>query len=83
MHTLLAFLQVQLMEQLIPRLTGRSGEQAKLRRAKQALKLRVEPELNSLLRWLGGGYVGFELLPDTLRQHAAAVSNAEQWNAGA
>ena len=64
-------------------LTGRPGEQAKTRRSKQALKQRMQPDLNCLLRWLGGGYAGFHLLPATLQQRAAAAANADDWTAGA
>ena len=71
------------MEQLIVSLTGRSGEQAKTRRAKQALQLRMEPELNCLARWLAGGYAGFGLLPAALQQHATTVANTQQWCTGA
>ncbi|PSC76086.1 serine threonine [Micractinium conductrix] len=39
--------QVQVQEELIPRLTGRPGEQAKLRRAKQVLKQRMAPEAHA------------------------------------
>ena len=77
-----AGLQVQLMEQLIPHLATRRSEQSKLRRAKQALKLKVEPELNSLLRWLGGGYTGFDLLPAELQRRGTAAAESDQWSAG-
>ncbi|PSC67479.1 xylose [Micractinium conductrix] len=69
------------MEQLMQQLTGRPGEQAKTRRSKQALKQRMQPDLNCLLRWLGGGYAGFHLLPATLQQRAAAAANADDWTA--
>ncbi|PSC68954.1 hypothetical protein C2E20_7492 [Micractinium conductrix] len=39
--------QVQLQEELIPRLTCRPGEQAKLRRAKQVLKQGMAPEAHA------------------------------------
>lgn len=71
------------MEELIPRLTRRSKEQARLIRSKQGLKQRMAPELNSLLRWLGGGYVGFSLLPESLRQQATAAAHADKWTPGA
>jgi hypothetical protein len=74
--------QVQIMEQLIPMLTQRKAEQARLRRQKQALKTTMQPHLSSLLRWLGGGYVGHELLPDTLRQQASAAAHADEWSVG-
>jgi hypothetical protein len=74
--------QVQIMEHLIPMLTHRKAEQARLRRQKQALKTAMKPHLNSLLRWLGGGYVGHELLPDTLRQQALAAAHADEWSVG-
>lgn len=76
-------LQVQLMEILIPDLHGRPGEQAKLRRQKQALKQRMAPDLNCLVRWLAGGYAGFDLLPDPLRRLAASVSDSTLWSVGA
>ena len=75
--------QVQLMEQLMQQLTGRPGEQAKTRRSKQALKQRMQPDLNCLLRWLGGGYAGFHLLPTAVQQRAVAAANADDWTAGA
>lgn len=77
-----ACLQVQLIEELIPRLTRRSKEQARLMRSKQGLKQRMVPELNSLLRWLGGGYVGFSLLPEPLRHQATAATHADKWTPG-
>jgi hypothetical protein len=70
------------MDALIPRFSDRPGEQKRLMRAKHALKQRMQPDLNSLLRWLGGGYVGFDALPPTLRQHALAAAHADQWTAG-
>lgn len=76
-------LQVQLMEQLIPRLTGRSGEQAKLRKAKQALKARLEPELQLLIHWLADGYVGFDQLPPDVQQLAKALRQGTGWSVGA
>lgn len=75
--------QVQLMEQLIVSLKNRPGEQAKTRSSKQRLQQRMQPELNSLLRWLAGGYIGFETLPAEVRAHSAAAANAEQWTVGA
>ena len=75
-------LQVQLQEELIPRLTGRPGEQAKLRRTKQVLKQRMAPEVGRLVRWLAGGYAGFDLLPTRLQAHAASVGDAHIWSTG-
>ena len=75
-------LQVQVQEELIPRLTGRPGEQAKLRRAKQVLKQRMAPEVGRLVRWLAGGYAGFDLLPTRLQAHAASVGDAHVWSTG-
>lgn len=71
------------MEQLIPRLTGRSGEQAKLRKAKQALKSRIEPELQQLKHWLADGYVGFDRLPPGVQQLSEAVNQGTGWTVGA
>ena len=75
-------MQVQLTEELIPRLTWRPGEQKRLIRSKQSLKQRMIPELNKVLRWLGGGYVGFEALPAAVRQQAAVAAHADQWTVG-
>lgn len=72
--------QVQLTEELIPRLTGRPGEQKRLIRSKQSLKQRMIPELNKMLRWMGGGYVGFAALPAAIRQQAALAAHADQWS---
>lgn len=75
--------QVQLIEQLIPRLTARPGEQSRLRTAKQTLKLtKLAPELSSLMRWLAGGYVGFNLLPQSLQQFAPTMCDANGWSVG-
>jgi hypothetical protein len=73
--------QHQLMDQLITSLYGRPGEQRKTRTAKQRMKQRMRPLLNSLLRWLGGGYVGFQSLP-AAQQYAAVAANAAAWSVG-
>ena len=69
------------MELLIPQLTLRPGEQARVRRAKQALKAKMEPELSNLLLWARGGYLGFQLLPAALQQQAPAAT--QTWTTGA
>ena len=69
------------MELLIPQLTRRPGEQARLRRAKQALNAKMEPELNNLLLWVRGGYLGFQQLPAALQQQAPTA--AQTWTTGA
>ena len=69
---------VQLMDQQIPQLSQRPGEQRKMRAAKQRLQQRMRPELYSLLRWLSGGYIGYDGLPHEARACAAAIaSNGE------
>ena len=75
--------QVQLMEEFIISITGRPGEQGKVRRSKQRLQDRISPQLRSLLRWLAGGYDGSELLPADVRERGvAAASNANDWTVG-
>ena len=75
---------VQLMDQQIPQLSQRPGEQHKMRAAKQRLQQRMRPELYSLLRWLSGGYIGYDGLPQDARACAAAIaSNGERWTVGA
>ena len=75
-------MQVQLMEVLIPSLTGRRSDQDKMRRSKQALKQRMEPALSMLMRWLAGSYAGFALLPQQLRAHAESVATSGDWTVG-
>ena len=75
--------QVQLLDELMVSLAGRPSDQARTRRSKERLKQRMQPELNSLLRWLAGGYAGFELLPAAMQDGAGAASHAEEWSVGA
>lgn len=75
--------QVQLMDDLIPKLSQRPSEQRKLRAAKQRLQQRMRPELYSLVRWLSGGYVGYDGLPGGVRAYAASVSDGQRCTVGA
>ena len=75
--------QVQLMEGLIISLTCRPGEQSKTRSSRQRLQARMQGPLNSLCRWLSGGYVGFELLPAEVRACSASLTNSQLWTVGA
>lgn len=70
------------MELLIPQLHGRPGDQAKLRRQKQTLKQRMQPDLNCLVRWLAGEYAGFDRLPAAMQALAATVADAAIWSVG-
>ena len=65
-------------------LTGRPGEQAKLRQGKQSLKGKIAPALTTLRRWMEGGYIGFGLLPPTLQAASAAgtVPADGAWDVG-
>jgi hypothetical protein len=78
-----AHVQVQLMDCIIPALTSRPADQRKMLKGKQRLMGEVELELAKLLRWLGGNYLGFDLLPVNLQQQAQSVKEAEPWSAGA
>ncbi|PSC71951.1 Tcr1 transposon ORF2 [Micractinium conductrix] len=75
--------QVQLMEGLIILLTGRPGEQSKTRSSRQRLQARMQGTLNSLCRWLSGGYVGFELFPAEVRACSASLTNSRLWTVAA
>jgi hypothetical protein len=70
-----------MMEQLIPRLPGRPGEQKKVRRQKQRLMASLEPLLTDLQDWRAGGYVGFDRLPAEM-QDASLEIERNRWSTG-
>ena len=75
-------LQVQLIEQLMPQLSSRRSELDKLRRAKVQLLEKMRPDLDHLMRWRAGGYVGFDVLPEDVQRMATALTAANGWNTG-
>lgn len=72
-------LQVQLLDIIIPKMSRHPAEQRKTRGDKQRLQKQMAARLETLQRWLKGGFLGFDLLDPATR---ALSAPAPTWTVG-
>ena len=72
-------MQAQLLDTLIPNLARHKAEQRKVYAFKQSVQKKMAGRLQTLQRWLQGGFVGFELIDEATR---ALSDSAQTWTVG-